>query len=480
MPPENIFINTSSTTPPPMPVPNPTLTTPSTLAPTPQTSVPPAPTLPKKGFPKIIFFAIGVIVLLLIVFLVIKLLTGSKQISSNQITWWGLWEDAPVVQPLIASYEASHPGVKIIYIKQSQQDYRERLTSSLAKGTGPDIFAFHNSWVPMYKDNLASIPTSVMNPVDYSNTFYKIASSDLTSGNSTIGIPLEYDALTLFVNEDIFNAAGKTPPATWDELRTLAKELTIKNEQGEITQAGIALGRTENVDHWQEILALMMLQNNVDLSNPTGINAEGALTFFTNFSRVDGVWDATLPPSTQAFAGGKLAMYIAPSWRAFEIKQANPNLKFRTVPIPQLPKDSPNQPDITYATYWAHGVWAKSTNKTAAWDFLKFLSTQDSLQKMYQMEALTRDFGEPYPRPDMAQLLTTHPILGSIISQAPGAESWYLDSRTFDGPTGINSLMSNYFGDAVNAVADGTKSVTEALATCAQGVAQVLAQYHLK
>jgi hypothetical protein len=79
----------------------------------------------------------------------------------------------------------------------------------------------------------------------------------------------------------------------------------------------------------------------------------------------------------------------------------------------------------------------------------------------------------------MAGLLTSHPILGSIILQAPGAQSWYLDSRTFDGPTGINSQLANYFGDAVNAVADQKQTAAQALATCAQGVAQVLSQYRL-
>jgi len=301
----------------------------------------------------------------------------------------------------------------------------------------------------------------------------------LSNGNSIVGIPLGYDALTLFYNEDIFAKAGKTPPATWDDLRVLARELTIKDDQGVITQAGIALGRTENVDHWPEILALLMLQNNVDLSSPVGKNAEGALTFFTNFSLVDGVWDATLPPSTQAFAAGKLAMYIAPSWRYFEIKSSSPDLKFKTAIIPQVPKDNPSQPDITYATYWAQGVSAKSSNKTAAWDFLKFLSTQESMQKMFQSAATTRGFGQIYPRTDMAQLLSDHPILGPIVSQAPGAQSWFLASRTFDGATGINSQLANYFGDAINMVANGKGSATQALTTCAQGIAQVLSQYRL-
>ena len=472
MPPKNIYENNTSFVPPPT-TPVSTLNTQASVQP-PQI-VPP----PKKGIPKIFIFVGIAVVLVALAFLVIKLIPGSSGGASGQITWWGLWEDSSVVEPLITAYQSSHPGVKITYVQQSQQDYRERLTSSLAKGTGPDIFSFHNSWVPMFRNDLDSLPAAVMNPADYAKTFYRVASSDLSSGNSIVGIPLEYDALTLFINEDIFNAAGKTPPTTWDDLRVLARQFTIKDDQGAITQAGVALGRTENVDNWQEILALMMLQNNVDLSNPTGVNAEGALTFFTNFARVDGVWNASLPPSTQAFAAGKLAMYIGPSWRYFEIKAANPGLNFKTALIPQLPKDSPSQPDITYATYWAQGVWAKSTNKAAAWDFLKFLSTQDSLQKMYQSETATRSFGEPYPRTDMATLLADHPILGPVISQAPGAESWYLASRTFDGPTGINTQLSNYFGDAVNAVADGKESVTQALATCAQGVTQVLSQYRL-
>jgi ABC-type glycerol-3-phosphate transport system substrate-binding protein len=171
-------------------------------------------------------------------------------------------------------------------------------------------------------------------------------------------------------------------------------------------------------------------------------------------------------------------MYIGPSWRAFEIQQANPNLKFKTVGVPQLPKDSPNQPDITYATYWAEGVWSRSTKKAAAWDFLKFLSTKDSMQKLYQNEARVRMFGEPYPRVDMSSLLGDHPVIGSLIKQAPGAESWYLASRTFDGPTGINSLLSKYYEDAINAAIAG-QDIPKALQTVSDGVSQVLSQYGL-
>lgn len=436
------------------------------------------PPAPKKAFPKSMVFIFGAVLLLGVLgFAVFKIFFGSPK-TAGEIIWWGLWEDENIVASLIAEYQTKNPKVKITYVKQSPKDYRERLTNALAKGQGPDIFRFHNTWVPMFKNELDALPSSVINPSDFSKTFYPVAVSDLTLGSGIVGIPLEYEGLGLYINEDIFSKAGKTPPTTWDELRTLAKELTVKDDQGIITQSGVALGRTENVDHWQEIIALLMIQNGVDLTNPKGKNAEDALKFFSIFSTVDGVWDATLPPSTTAFAAGKLAMFIAPSWRAFEVSLANPDLKYIVVGIPQVAKDNPADPDTTYATYWVEGVWARSKNKSIAWDFLKFLSEKENMQKMYQNASRVRLFGEPYSRADMAQILFNHDILGGIVKQAPGASSWYLSSRTFDGPTGINTLLSKYFEDALNAVASG-KPADKALETVASGVTQVLTQYKI-
>jgi multiple sugar transport system substrate-binding protein len=432
----------------------------------------------KPKIPVLALAILAIIIFVVGIFIIGKKFLGNKTPKEVEIVYWGLWEDTNIIQPLIAEYEAKTPGVKIKYVRQSHQDYRERLTSAMTKDTAPDIFRFHNSWVPMLKKQLDYLPASVMSASEFAQTYYPIATSDLTSETGMVGIPLEYDAISLFINEDIFSAAGKTPPKTWDELRQVARELTVKDENGIITQAGVALGRVENVDHWQEILALMMLQNGVNLSNPTGKLSEDALTFFTIFSTVDGVWDQTLPPSTTAFAAGKLAMYFAPSWRIFEILQQNPNLKVRAISIPQLPKSSSNDLGISYASYWAEGVWSKSNNKLVAWDFLKFLSSKESLQKLYQNSSKVRLFGEPYPRVDMANLLANDPIVGVIVSDAPNAQSWYLYSRTWDGPTGINTLLSKYFEDGVTAVNSGETS-KDALDTVSAGVSQVLTQYGL-
>ena len=133
--PQDVFVSTGQTTVPTPP--------PVTPQPPVQQIVPPS--LPKKRTPMIIVWAtLGILVLVALVFAALKFF-GPKDATSGDLTWWGLWEEASVIQPLITDFEGTHPNIKITYIKQSPQDYRERLTSSLAKGGGPDIFTFHNT-----------------------------------------------------------------------------------------------------------------------------------------------------------------------------------------------------------------------------------------------------------------------------------------------------------------------------------------------
>ncbi|MDO8503724.1 MAG: extracellular solute-binding protein [bacterium] len=429
---------------------------------------------------RMILIAVGAVVLVLVLFLLIKTFFGSRTPKTPpqvSLTYWSLWEDPQIINSLISQFESQNPGIKITYVPQSKQDYRDRLQSNLAKGTGPDIFRFHATWVPMLKSNLAPIPGVFMSAATFRETFYPVVSKELEYNGQLVGIPLLYDGLALYINEDIFSGSGKTPPKTWDELRRTALELTVRDTSGRIEQAGVAMGRTDNVDHWQDILALMMLQNRANLGNPIGQFAEDALSYFTVFTKQDKVWDVTLPPSTTTFEAGKLAMYFGPSWRISEIKSINPSLKFKVVPMPQLPKNNPQEPDINWASFWAEGVFGKSQYQDQAWKFLQFLSEKTSLETLSQGIAGTAGVGFVYPRMDMASLLMNDPLLGAYVQEAPTAQSWYLASDTNDGASGINSKISAYFADSVNGVVDQGKTAKEVLATTALGVAQVLASY---
>lgn len=418
---------------------------------------------------------------ILLVFLIILFVIGGgfalwkfvlptfKSAEPIELTYWGLWEDEASFNQVATEYQTTHPNVKINYVRQSQKDYRERLQSALAKEEAPDIFRYHNTWVPMLKNELSPVPDNFLTEGTFETIFYPTVVSDLKTNNSYLGVPLEFDGLGLFVNVDLFKEKNLSYPKTWDELRKTALNLVVKDAQGNIQIGGVALGRTENVDHWSDILGLMMLQNGADLANPSGSLAEDALTYFTLFSQVDNVWDETLPTSTMAFANGKLAMYFGPSWRVFEIKKINPNLNFEIIPVPQL-----LETNVTWASYWVEGVSRKSEYQKEAWEFLQYLSSKNTLENFYQISSKTRLFGEPYSRTDMADKLFADQYVGAYLKQAPTAKSWYLASRTYDN--GINEKIIKYYEDAVNGVNQG-KSASDALNTASQGIAQVLAQY---
>lgn len=412
------------------------------------------------------------VLLFLGILVVFKLITSRFQKPKEvTLTYWGLWEPETVMKSVLDDWEKAHPNIKISYSQQSPKEYRERLQSALARGAGPDLFRFHITWVPMFKNELDPLPAEIMSASQFENTFYPVASNNLRVGTSFLGLPLEIDTLALFYNQKIFQAAGKTPPVLWDELRKLALELTTRDDTGKIQTAGVALGTTSNVDHWPDILGLMMLQNGVDLTKPTGTLAEDALTYFTIFNKVDQVWDETLPNSTFAFATGKVAMYLGFSWDIFEIKRINPSLDFRVAPAPQLPGGN-----ITWASFWAEGVNKKSEHKKEAWEFLQFLSSKETMQKLYQAQSQIRLFGEPYSKTEMAGLISSNPLVAPFVNQAAKAKTWYLSSRTFDN--GLNDRMIKYFEDAVNGVNSG-KEAAEALKTTIQGVSQLLSQYEL-
>lgn len=401
---------------------------------------------------------------------VLGLLAGSKEVT---ISYWGLWENDATVRSIIADFEAKNPKINVSYTKQSPRQYRERLSAAIARGEGPDIFRFHNTWVAMLAGDLAPVPKTVITPGEFSSTFYPVAANDLVAGNTIYGIPLMIDGLGLYSNEDLFAKAGVSAPVTWEDVLAIVPKLTVK-EESTITTSAIALGTTGNVENWSDILGLMMLQNGANLVSLTGKEAEETLLFYRKFADpVDPMytWNETLDNSIYAFAIGKVAMILAPSWRAFDIKQISPELRFKIVPVPQLPGNT-----VSWASYWVEGVSNKSKLQPQAFTFLKYLTSREVVTKFYSEAAKTRLFGEIYARTDLGNTIEADPFAGAYAKQAKTAKSFPLASRTFDN--GLNDKLIKYLEDAVNSVAAGS-APSSALTTAASGFRQVLGQYGL-
>jgi multiple sugar transport system substrate-binding protein len=437
---------------------------------------------------KLILMIVGGVAVLGLIILLISSIFGKKKatpisndsntpaqstalVKQTTLTYWGLWEPKDVMTGVLKDFETANPGILVNYVKQSPQDYRERLQTAIASGQGPDLFRFHASWTPMLKSELSPIPSSVMSTSDFQKNFFPVATQQLQLNGQYLGIPIMYDGLVLYYNEEIFRTANVQPPTTWADLRDLAVKLTVKSSTG-IERGGLAIGNASNVEHYSDIIGLLMYQNGADPKQPTSKNAVDALSFYTNFAKVNPVWSDKLPSSTTAFARGEAAMMFAPSWRAHDVVALNPDLKFGMVGVPKLADKN-----VTWATYWAEGVNAQSKNKDASWLLIKYLSSPEVMQKLYSQQSQVRAFGEPYSRVDLAKNLATDKYLGGLFTDAPNAQSWYLCSFTHDN--GLNDKMIKYYQDAVNAVLAG-KSADEAMVTVDQGTRQLLRQYGLE
>ena len=430
---------------------------------------------PSKFF-KILKILLGTVIVLAVIFISINfVLPKFFQTRTNNVTlsYWGLWEEGSTMSPIIADFERENPNIRIIYSKQDIKEYKERLIARANNGNGPDIFKFHNSWVSQLPDILLPLPDSVITKEDFIKNYYPVIKSDLIRAGAIYGIPLQIDTLNLYVNKDIFEAAGLKPPASWIDFMNYSRQLTVKDENNNIKTAGTAMGTYGNITHAPDIISLLFVQSGVDLADiSSSLQAvSDALKFYSSFALPPGnVWDNTFDQSIKVFASGSLAMYFGYFRDYATIKSINPNLAFNIYPVPNLPDQNG-----TSASYWAEGVSAKNKNQKEALLFLKYLARKETAQKLFQKQLKTRDFGEPYARTDLADSLKSS-VIYPFVSSAPFAVSSLFADDTFD--SGLNSQMNARLNIAVDSILKGTspQSAAEALST---GVLSVLKQYGL-
>lgn len=387
---------------------------------------------------------------------------------------WGLWEDQGLIRPAIEAYKKIKPEVSVNYVLQNPKLYRSRVQTQISENQGPDLFLIHNSWTPVFlkSNSLAPMPDVVMTADEYSKTFYPVVKDSFLKGNKVYAFPKGIDGLALYYNEDILKAAGVVVPKDWEQFVTAAIKTTVVGQDGKIQTAGAAMGSPSNVDFWPDIIGMLFFQQpGASLENPGTLEGAEVIKFFTEFTTDSRkrVWSQDMSPSTEAFASGKVAFMFAPSWRAFDIRVANPNLNFKIAPVPQLPGRN-----IGWATFWGYAVSRTSQNQAEAWEFAKFLSSPEIQKLLYQEASKIRLFGLPYSRTDMQKDLIPDPLVGAFITQGPIYKTWYLSSRTFD--QAVDDEMIKYFEDALNATLAGQSPLT-ALQNVSPGISQVLDKY---
>lgn len=443
----------------------------------PENSMDEPPPVYEENKNKYLFVVVGVVVFILIFILFFRtILSGRTKTTEVKLIYWGLWEDKQVYEPLIVEYEKQHPNIKIQYERKFSDDYLQKLLVQSRDGIGPDIFRFHNTWLPQIAQVLARIPPQIMSTKEFEATFYPIHQKDLKNNNNYYGLPLEIDGLVLVVNDTLLKNAGiATPPTSWEDLLDIAATLTTKGADGQIKTSGIALGTASNVNYFSDIFGWMLLQNGGDLKKLDQPEAFDTLKSYREFAELpNNLWDEDMPSSINAFIQEKVAMIFVPSWEVLNIKASNPDLKIKVLPLPKVPGTKP----ISIASYWVEGVSINSKNQIEAWKFLKYLTEKENMTKLYERESQLRLFGEPYSRVDLGSLLVQNEYLGAVIQQANNFETLPLAANTHDN--GLNDQLIKYIENAINDSLRNGVAYDESMKTAAQGVSQVFSKYKIE
>lgn len=377
------------------------------------------------------------------------------------LVFWGVFDDSDTFEPLIKDFKKIYPSVTVEYRKKTIDDYENDLINALAEGRGPDIFMIHNSWLAKHKAKLAPMPADLMTVKQYQDTFVEVASFDLMDTDGIYALPLYMDTLALFYNKDFFNNNGITrPPSTWKEFQDIVTALTAKDDFGNITESGAAIGTAKNINRSPDILAALMMQEGSAMTDETGqakFNdkaGQNALRFYTDFAnrqKVVYTWNPLQHYSIDAFTERQAVMMFNYSYQINSLKAKDPRLNFKAAAFPQIDANS----KINFANYFTPAVSAASANQKAAWLFLKFIAQKDEVIKY-----LTTT-GKPAARFDIIEQQKNDPELGVFAEQALTAQSW----RRVD-----NNAIDVIFANMIEDVATGKASVNKALSDAQEKV----------
>ncbi|MBD3341667.1 MAG: extracellular solute-binding protein [Candidatus Lokiarchaeota archaeon] len=388
-----------------------------------------------------------------------------------ELTYYKVFDDSDIIEPMIAQYEADHPGLEIHYKKFSDfNEYQRTILNEMAEGEGPDIFSMQNTWFTSNYRKLMPMPETLGDPSAFEATFVNVAYDDLvrTDENgieSVYGLPMTVDTLALYYNENHFEdripERGR-PSNTWEGIK---EDVVLLNKEDNsfdrFEVSGIAMGRADNIDRAVDILYLLFLQYGVDFYNENiseaifagqqggefAYPALEALDFYTGFADPDQKhysWneftadDDSEYKEIESFAGGDVSMIIGYAYTYDIILEAIDSLDskgFKTIDkdsiriasVPQLydPAVS-SEKRVTYASYFAETVSRTTEYPDLAWDFLIFMTSKENLDYYFEKT------NNPTSRRDMIQDQEKDPIYGVFASQIGYAESFpILDYYTY-------------------------------------------------
>lgn len=396
--------------------------------------------------------------------------TAEKEFS-GELNFWGVFDSGAAMEQVTAAYKTIHPKVEINYRQLNPTNYENDLVNALAGTNPPDLFMVHNTWLPEHYNKMAPFSPEKMPISNLRNIFPSVVEQDFAPDGIVFALPLYIDTLALFYNQDIFDQKGiAVPPKNWSEFEALIPKLRTIDKQGRIQKPAAAIGGSnKSINRATDLLNLLMLQSGTkmvedDFSRASFDSPEGleALNFYTNFANPSSpnyTWNESLAYSVDSFAAGETAMMFNYSHQIAFLKEKNPFLNFRVMPMLQ-PQTAVQE--VNYANYWGLAASSKTPNWQIAQDFILFLTANPQNSNAY-----LNITGKPPALRGLINQYLNDPTFGVFAKQALTARTW---------PQIDNSMIENVFSEMIESVLAGKLNAKKSLEEAEGKVNQLMQQ----
>jgi multiple sugar transport system substrate-binding protein len=305
------------------------------------------------------------------------------------VTFWGLGAEGEKVKAMIPEFERLNPGITVRVQQIPWTGAHEKLLTSYAGNSSPDICQLGNTWVPEFsllhalEDLTPWVARSEsVHTVDY---FPGILATN-TIDSVLYGIPWYVDTRVLFYRKDILARAGYPDgPRTWNDLHDACEKIVNRK----LCRFAIFMPVTE----WAPPVIFgiqngsALLQKNDTEGDFSGPQFAEAFRYYISFFKDKlGLFTATdVSNLYQSFSEGYFAMYISGPWNIGEFSSRLPRTmqdKWMTAP---LPSPDSSYPGASLAGGASLVMFRSSRHKDAAWKLIEFLSARDVQLQFYHL-----------------------------------------------------------------------------------------------
>ncbi|TCL63292.1 multiple sugar transport system substrate-binding protein [Hydrogenispora ethanolica] len=375
----------------------------------------------------------------ILMFSVVFTMLGAPASGENVVTikYWQYFFETKVnlMDKLIKDFEAKNPDIKVVQQHFPYDSYEQKLLTSMATGTGPDIINIYYGWVPKYVKAkvLQPLPAKYFPVGKVEKEFAPMIKVNKFKGKY-YSIPTAVRTLGLFWNKDIFKANGldpEKPPKDLDELLAMAQKCT-KRTNGKLEIEGLTFQPTGQLHCWfRPVLLEQFGQKPLSKDNKKVLwNASSkgykAFEFLVDLARKYKVGENNFfTDDSTAFINGKAALHIDGSYRLSAIAKQAPDLNYGVAPLPSY-----NKIQKSFGSFWTNGITRNATGKRleASARFLQYLTSAPVMKEW------TQQIGEIGARMEIANDpdLLKDKKLAPFIQQLPTATSYFYVDEAAD------------------------------------------------